>query len=54
MQHNKTNHKLNVYLGPHVGNKDHEIIVEVDAPFFNDPPNPGGKPGEPFPQLWDY
>lgn len=30
------------------------VLVHVRAPFFNDPPNPGGKPGQPFPGLWDY
>ena len=32
----------------------YNLVVTVDAPFFNDPANPGGKPGQPFPQLWDY
>jgi hypothetical protein len=26
----------------------------MNAPFFNDPPNPGGPAGEPFPGLWEY
>ncbi|XP_052076776.1 uncharacterized protein LOC127714777 [Mytilus californianus] len=30
------------------------VIMSVDAPFFNDPANPGGTPGQPFPGLWDY
>ncbi|CAC5383332.1 unnamed protein product [Mytilus coruscus] len=30
------------------------VIINVDAPFFNDPANPGGAPGQPFPGLWDY
>lgn len=30
------------------------VIMTVDAPFFNDPPSPGGIPGKPFPGLWDY
>ena len=30
------------------------VRVPVAAPFFNSPPAPRGKPGEPFPQLWDY
>ncbi|KAK2193054.1 hypothetical protein NP493_17g00019 [Ridgeia piscesae] len=30
------------------------VRVTITAPFFNSPPAPGGKPGEPFPQLWDY
>lgn len=34
-------------------NKD-EVIMEISAPFFNDPPAPEGKPGEPFHKLWDY
>ncbi|XP_057367567.1 uncharacterized protein LOC130688592 [Daphnia carinata] len=28
--------------------------ISVDAPFFNDPPNPNGTVGEPFFTLWDY
>lgn len=31
-----------------------EIEIRVDAPFFNDPGNPGGQPGQPFDGLWDY
>ena len=30
------------------------VKILMKAPFFNDPPNPGGPPGEPFPGLWDY
>ncbi|XP_063416069.1 UPF0462 protein C4orf33-like [Mytilus trossulus] len=30
------------------------VVMTVDAPFFNDPANPGGTPGQPFPGLWDY
>lgn len=30
------------------------VIPTVDAPFFNDPPSPGGMRGKPFPGLWDY
>ena len=30
------------------------VKMVVKAPFFDDPPNPGGVPGKPFPQLWDY
>jgi hypothetical protein len=28
--------------------------ISVDAPFFNDPPNPAGEVGDPFYGLWDY
>ncbi|XP_072039452.1 UPF0462 protein C4orf33 homolog [Amphiura filiformis] len=28
--------------------------MEVTAPFFNDPGNPGGEPGKPFWELWEY
>ncbi|XP_016347217.1 UPF0462 protein C4orf33 homolog isoform X2 [Sinocyclocheilus anshuiensis] len=47
----------------HVGHKPIKIrfspgedglLMQVTAPFFNDPPAPAGKPGEPFPGLWDY
>ncbi len=30
------------------------ITMEVNAPFFNDPGNPGGEPGKPFDKLWEY
>ncbi|XP_044285295.1 UPF0462 protein C4orf33 homolog [Varanus komodoensis] len=30
------------------------ILMEVTAPFFNDPPAPPGAPGKPFNGLWDY
>jgi hypothetical protein len=30
------------------------VKLIICAPFYNSPSNPGGKPGEPFPQLWDY
>lgn len=30
------------------------LIMQVTAPFFNDPPAPAGPPGQPFPGLWDY
>ncbi|XP_072040486.1 UPF0462 protein C4orf33 homolog isoform X1 [Amphiura filiformis] len=35
------------------GNAD-SITMEVTAPFFNDPGNPGGEPGKPFWELWEY
>ncbi|XP_040106468.1 UPF0462 protein C4orf33 homolog isoform X1 [Oryx dammah] len=33
---------------------DRGVMMEVSAPFFNDPPSPLGEPGKPFNQLWDY
>ncbi|XP_021095465.1 UPF0462 protein C4orf33 [Heterocephalus glaber] len=33
---------------------DGGIMMEVHAPFFNDPPAPLGEPGKPFNELWDY
>ena len=30
------------------------LNIRVNAPFFNDPGNPGGQPGQPFDGLWDY
>ncbi|NXR01977.1 CD033 protein, partial [Sagittarius serpentarius] len=30
------------------------LLMEVNAPFFNDPPAPLGEPGKPFSRLWDY
>ncbi|GFR21959.1 UPF0462 protein C4orf33 homolog, partial [Trichonephila clavata] len=29
------------------------LMMEIHAPFFNDPPSPSNKTG-PFPKLWDY
>lgn len=33
---------------------ENNVILEVRAPFYNDPAAPKGPSGEPFPQLWDY
>ncbi|XP_072644495.1 UPF0462 protein C4orf33 homolog isoform X2 [Canis lupus baileyi] len=33
---------------------DGGVMMEVSAPFFNDPPAPLGEPGKPFNELWDY
>ncbi|XP_029448482.1 UPF0462 protein C4orf33 homolog [Rhinatrema bivittatum] len=30
------------------------LLMEVNAPFFDDPPAPPGEPGKPFDKLWDY
>ncbi|NWQ75658.1 CD033 protein, partial [Columbina picui] len=30
------------------------LLMEVSAPFFNDPPAPLGEPGKPCSRLWDY
>ncbi|XP_029439586.1 UPF0462 protein C4orf33 homolog [Rhinatrema bivittatum] len=30
------------------------LLMEVSAPFFNDPSAPPGEPGKPFNGLWDY
>ncbi|GIY76969.1 UPF0462 protein C4orf33 homolog [Caerostris extrusa] len=30
------------------------LVMEMDAPFFNNPPAPDGEAGKPFPKLWDY
>ncbi|XP_013907579.1 PREDICTED: UPF0462 protein C4orf33 homolog isoform X2 [Thamnophis sirtalis] len=30
------------------------ILMELNAPFFNDPPAPPVEPGKPFNGLWDY
>jgi len=34
--------------------QDDMVVMEIDAPFFNDPPAPKGDAGKPFPKLWDY
>ena len=31
-----------------------DVRVNIEAPFFNDPTDPGGKPGQPFDKLWLY
>ncbi|KAJ8354395.1 hypothetical protein SKAU_G00219620 [Synaphobranchus kaupii] len=33
---------------------DGGLLMEVSAPFFNDPAAPNGPPGQAFPGLWDY
>lgn len=33
---------------------DAGLLMQVSAPFFNDPPAPLGEPGKPFRKLWDY
>jgi len=33
--------------------KDH-IVFEISAPFYNDPPPPGGKEGEAYFKLWEH
>lgn len=33
---------------------DGGVMVEVSAPFFNDPPAPLGEPGKPYNELWNY
>ncbi|XP_006873270.1 PREDICTED: UPF0462 protein C4orf33 homolog [Chrysochloris asiatica] len=30
------------------------LVMEVHAPFFNDPPAPPGTPGQAFNELWEY
>ncbi|XP_069834705.1 UPF0462 protein C4orf33 homolog isoform X3 [Dendropsophus ebraccatus] len=32
----------------------HGLLMDVYAPFFDDPAAPPGKPGEPFNGLWDF
>jgi hypothetical protein len=41
---------VSVRLSPGEGG----VVMEVRAPFFNDPPAPLGEPGKPFNELWDY
>lgn len=31
-----------------------DIIMDINAPFFNDPPPPNGESGKPYHKLWDY
>ncbi len=33
---------------------DNSIQMHVEGKFFNDPPNPGGIPGQPFFGLWEF
>ena len=30
------------------------LIIEIDAPFFNDPPPKSSSAPGPFPELWNY
>jgi len=47
------NHKaVKIVLSTATNGRD--LNIHVEAPFFNNPPNPGGPVGQPFPQLWDY
>ncbi|KAG7458840.1 hypothetical protein MATL_G00224930 [Megalops atlanticus] len=41
---------VNVKFSPGDGG----LLMEVSAPFFDDPKAPAGPPGQPFPGLWDY
>ncbi|XP_041435511.1 UPF0462 protein C4orf33 homolog isoform X1 [Xenopus laevis] len=41
---------VTIYFKPHVEG----LIMEVNAPFFDDPKSPPGEPGEPFNGLWDF
>ncbi|KAK3100000.1 hypothetical protein FSP39_013292 [Pinctada imbricata] len=48
-----THHPIQITIGP----PDHaarNLKITVTGPFFDDPPNPGGAPGQPFDGLWDY
>jgi len=31
-----------------------EMVITIEAPFYNDPKPPNGKPGEAYFKLWDY
>ena len=33
---------------------DSHFVMNVQSPFFNDPSDPGGIPGQPFLGLWNY
>lgn len=35
------------------GNSE-ELTINVEAPFFDDPPPPGGKPGQAYTHLYKY
>nr|XP_039264783.1 UPF0462 protein C4orf33 homolog [Styela clava] len=37
-----------------LGNEESGLVVNINAPFFNDPKNPGGNRGEPFDELWEF
>lgn len=39
----------------HVSAPDRNTIkVDVSGPLFNDPLQPPGPPGHPFPELWEF
>lgn len=49
---NPINHRpITLTLEP---DRSRNLIISVEGHFFNDPKNPGGLPGQPFPGLWDY
>ena len=31
---------------------DNFVRIQIDAPYYNDPPPPNGKPGEPYDTVW--
>lgn len=42
----------NISLAPVTGTE--EVRLSVSAPFYDDPPPPGGLPGQAYFGLWDY
>ena len=42
----------NVSLAPTTGTD--EVRISVSAPFYDDPPPPGGLPGQAYFGLWEY
>jgi len=37
-----------------LSSSDVGMVLDVSAPFYNDPQDPGGPHGEPFPKLWEF
>ncbi len=48
-----TNHRPIEITLSSSNDKDH-LLVEIDAPFFNDPPPISSSSPGPFPELWNY
>lgn len=42
------------YVNITLNESEEGMMVEMKAPFFDSPSNPGGKVGQPFDELWEY
>jgi len=49
-QQDPTNEKVKITLAE----GEDEMVINIEAPYHNDPKPPNGKPGEAFFKLWEY